>query len=356
MSEDTQINISTTTEIVNVDVTETLQPVSLECYFASGSGLDTIVNVSETLQNIELNVTETEAQNVEIDYFYPAGPAGPQGLPGLPGQSVWGTISGTLSTQTDLWKYLSAVGTSNFDIATLNNYLSTTPVLLSSLNVRGQILSANVPLHDIFVTTDRDSQTLSYNVTGETISISQGNTLSLSSLSYRNITDPTGNLETIQQFAYSFSGSIHPGFNVTLDNGRVYTFAGTDKNNPNHYLEVNANPILPIYREVPLSGNEVVIDTFYLGDFKSAKYTLQIETNFNNNIYYSEINVVGSLAAPVAAVASEYGQIFTEQLILGYGAAITGSNHLQLIMYNSYDANLNRKYIVKGHRTNFHKI
>lgn len=352
MSEDTQINISTTTEIVNVDVTETLQPVSLECYFASGSALDTIVNVSETLQNIELNVTETEAQNVEIDYFYPAGP---QGLPGLPGQSVWGTISGTLSTQTDLWKYLSGVGTSNFDIATLNNYLSTTPIVLSSLNVIGQILSAGTNLFDIFSTTGKDPQTLSFNVTGETLSIAEGNTVSLSSLGYQNIVAPVDK-DTIQGFANTYTGNIHPGFNVTLNNGRVYTFAGIDKNNPNHYLEVNANPILPIYREIPLSGNEVIIDTFYLGDFKTAKYTLQIETTFNNNIYYSEINVVGSLAAPVAAVASEYGQIYTDQLILGYGATITGSNYLELIMYNTYDANLNHKYIVKGHRTNFYKI
>lgn len=350
MSEDTQINISTTTEIVNVDVTETLQPVSLECFFAQGSSSDTNIDVTETVQNIELNVTEIEAQNVEIDYFYPAGPPGP------PGQSIWGTISGTLSTQTDLWKYLSGVGTSNFDITTLNSYLSTNSILLCSLNVNGLMLSAGVNLLDIFVTNAQDSQTLTYNVTGETLTIERGNTVSLSSLGYQNIVAPVDK-ETIQGFANTYTGNIHPGFNVTLNNGRVYTFAGIDKNNPNHYLEINANPILPIYREVPFSGNEIVIDTFYLGDFKTAKYNLQIETNFNNNIYYSEVNVVGSLVAPVAAaVACEYGQIYTEQLILGYGARITALNYLELIMYNSYDANLNHKYIVKGHRTNFYKI
>ena len=77
-------------------------------------------------------------------------------------RSLWGSISGTLSAQTDLWSYLSAVGTSNFDIATLNNYLSTTPVLLSSLNVNGQILSAGTPLHNIFLTAETDAQTLTY--------------------------------------------------------------------------------------------------------------------------------------------------------------------------------------------------
>jgi len=173
MSEDTQISISTTTEIVNVDVTETLQPVSLECYFASGSVLDTVVNISETVQNIELYITETEAQNVTVDVIYPIGPQGIQGLSGLQGpvgpqgpqglsgqqgpvgpqgQSIWGTISGTLSTQTDLWKYLSAVGTSNFDIATLNTYLSTNTITLCSTNTKGQILSTGIDLFNIFST------------------------------------------------------------------------------------------------------------------------------------------------------------------------------------------------------------
>lgn len=183
MSENTQINVSTTTEIVNVDVTETLQPVSLECFFANGSAQDTVVNVSETVQNIELNVTETQAQNVEIDFTYPSGPVGPQGPAG---SSLWGTISGTLSAQTDLWKYLSAVGTSNFDIATLNNYLSTNNILLSSLNVNGQILSAGVPLHNIFLTSETDSQILSYNTQTELLSISNGNSVSLASLNDKN--------------------------------------------------------------------------------------------------------------------------------------------------------------------------
>ena len=104
---------------------------------------------------------------------------------GLDTRSLWGSISGTLSAQTDLWKYLSAVGTSNFDIATLNNYLSTTPVLLSSLNVNGVILSAGVNLFDIFITSAEESQTLSYNAQTELLAISNGNSVSLSSLDDR---------------------------------------------------------------------------------------------------------------------------------------------------------------------------
>lgn len=232
--------------------------------------------------------------------------------------------------------------------------LSTQSVTTDTVNVQVELLSANVPLQDIFITAGEESQTLTYDVTGESLTIDRGNTVSLSSLGYRTITDPTGNLETIQQFANSYSGDIHPGFNVTLNNGRVYTFGGNDKNNPNHYLEVNANPFLPIYREVPLSGNEIEIDSFRLVDFKTAKYTLQIGTNFDSEIYYSEINVVGS-ASPQQGVASEYGQIFTSQLVLNYYVTVE-ANRVYLYMVHPYDPDPSHKYFIKGHRTNFYRI
>ena len=357
----------------------------------------------------------------------------------LMGGGIWGSITGLLSTQTDLWSQLSAKALSSQIVPTITDYLSTNPILIESLDTRfeilsagvnlfdifitsaeesqtlsydpatynlsislgntvnlssillspnvnavfqtlstqsvttgdlnasgnvdiqgtldvqTEILSANIPLHDIFLTSETDSQTLSYNVTGENLSISSGNTVNLSALSYRNIEDPTSTLLTIEQFANSYSGSIHPGYDVTLYNGRVYTFAGTDKNNPSHYLEVNANPYLPIYREVALSGDQTeVIDSFYLGDFKTAKYSLQIETSFNNEIYYSEINVVGSVQTSTG-VASEYGQIFTDQLILGYDVSVS-FNNLEFIMLYNADMAPGRKLIIKGHRTNFYKI
>jgi len=217
-----------------------------------------------------------------------------------------------------------------------------------SLNVNTEILSANIPLHDILV------QSISYSEPNEELSIEQRNTVSLSALSYRNIEDPIQFLETIEQFAFTYNGPIHPGYNVTLFNGRVYTFAGSDKNNPAHYLEINTNPYKPIYREIPLDANEAVIDSFYLGNFKTAKYTLQIETNFNNEIYYSEINVVGSVQTSTG-VASEYGQIFTSPLISHYDVQVN-LNTLELVLYFGYDSTPNHKYIVKGHRTNFYKI
>jgi hypothetical protein len=220
-----------------------------------------------------------------------------------------------------------------------------------NLNVQTKLLSAGTDLLDIFLRAETDSQTLFYNITSEDLTIVRGNTVNLSSLSYRNIGNQAS---TIQEFASSYSGSIFQGYTVTLYNERVYAFAGTDKNNPNHYLEVNSNPYKPIYREVSLSGNEIILDTFYLGDFKSAKYNLQIETNFNNDIYYSEINVIGSVQTSIGT-ACEYGVIFTDQLIMGYDAKVS-INNLNLILYYNYDPTPDRKLIIKGLRTNFYKI
>lgn len=133
MSENTQVNVSTTTEIVNVDVTEILQPVSLECFFTNGSALETVVNVSENVVNIDLNVTETQAQNVDVDVIYPTGPQGPIGPMGPQGVNTWGSLTGTLSSQTDLWYYLSAgVG---LNISALNGYLSTNNVFLCAATI-----------------------------------------------------------------------------------------------------------------------------------------------------------------------------------------------------------------------------
>lgn len=198
--------------------------------------------------------------------------------------------------------------------------------------------------------TGGSDQNIAYNDVNESLSIDRGNTTSLSALSYRNIQDLDAT--TLEDFTNTFAGDIQRGYTVTLANGKVYTFAGTNKNNPNHYLEINSNPITPIYTEALLTDSEIVVDTFKLDDFKSAKYNLQIETNFSNEIYYSEINVVGAVDN---AVASEYGQIFTSPLIVGYDAFIS-LNQLRLVVYYNTDPAPGRKLIIKGHRTNFYKI
>jgi hypothetical protein len=191
-----------------------------------------------------------------------------------------------------------------------------------------------------------------FDTTSEILTINNSST-SLISLGYENIY-ANSSLETIQDFAASNPQNLYKGYNVTLLNNRVYTFAGTDSTNPSHYLEINANPFTPIYQEIALNQNQTLIDMFYLGDFKTAKYTLQVETNFNNDIYYSELNVVGSVQSQ-NAVVSEYGQISTSDLILGYSVSVN-ANYLYLYLNHSMDTDINHKFLVKGLRTNHYRI
>jgi len=67
-------------------------------------------------------------------------------------------------------------------LPTVTNYLSTNSVIVSTLNVTGQLLSANTDLFDIFLTSETDSQTLTFTESSAELSISNGNTVSLSAL------------------------------------------------------------------------------------------------------------------------------------------------------------------------------
>jgi hypothetical protein len=142
---------------------------------------------------------------------------------------------------------------------------------------------------------------------------------------------------------------------VTLVNRRVYVLAGNDQNNTNHYIELNANPITPIYIEESLSATGVIIDLYSLTDFRSAKYTIQVQTNFNNDIYFSEINTVGAVGS-MQSVAVEYGQNFTTQLLDSYTTFIQGGKLYLSANFINYYNDPNKKYIFKGLRTNLYKI
>jgi len=170
---------------------------------------------------------------------------------------------------------------------------------------------------------------------------------------YENI---ASNKLTIQEFAINPHPTVFKGYTVALTaNKRVYIFAGYDDSNPEHYLEINTNPHSPIYVESIVNQNSVIVDAFELSDFKSAKYTLQVETNFNNEIYYSELNVVGTVA-PSQAVVTEYGQLGTSELIANYSTTVVGGMLYLTATFTTTLTNPIQKYTIKGLRTNFYKI
>jgi hypothetical protein len=117
--------------------------------------------------------------------------------------SKWGSIIGTLSAQTDLWARISA-DPLNTDL--LRNFLSTNNIFISSVNIfetlnvgnnistsgsiiaeqnintNGQLLSGNVDLFDLFLTTDKDNQNLFYFPELFELGITNGNIITLAPL------------------------------------------------------------------------------------------------------------------------------------------------------------------------------
>ena len=178
---------------------------------------------------------------------------------------------------------------------------------------------------------------------------------SLSSTQYTNI-NASSSYATIQQFAAAQTAtSVHKGNTVLLTNGRVYIFVGTDPTNANQYVALNLNTYTPITLTVPLSvASPVTIDSFYLGTYKSSKYTLQVETNYNNDVYYSELNAVGTISSGGSGTVSEYGQIDTASIINGYGVYVS-ANTLYLQVYFNTTAGSNT-ITIKGLRSNFYLI
>ena len=242
---------------------------------------------------------------------------------------TWDSTSITVQTRSPYWNNV-------YSIVSLNSAIWSSTTDTKALNS----LSAN--WNSTYTTVS--SLSSNWNTTYNTIS----------TLTYQNVNSNI--YGTIQDYAASNPQRINKGSTVRLDNGRVYIFAGTDVTNSAHYIEVNLNPITPIYQEIyTYNQNEAVIDTFSASDFKSAKYTLQIETNFDNNIYYSEINVMASIQSQLA-VLSEYGQISTSDIILGYQANYSSPTIQLIILFSSSLLDEGNKIIVKGHRTNFYKI
>jgi hypothetical protein len=97
------------------------------------------------------------------------------------------TVFSTISTQngtSDNWNSTYTAVQSNSGtwneagniVSTTTNYLSTTPVTLSSTNTLGVISSAGTPLHEVFF------NTLTFTPSTQQLSISNGTSVALSSL------------------------------------------------------------------------------------------------------------------------------------------------------------------------------
>ena len=99
-------------------------------------------------------------------------------------------------------------------LPTVTNYLSTNNVLVSTLNTRGQLLSAGTDLFDIFLTSETDSQTLTYTPSSYLLSISNGNIVNLSSIN-TTFANNSGKYESVYSSVANTSANWNSAYQST---------------------------------------------------------------------------------------------------------------------------------------------
>jgi hypothetical protein len=99
-------------------------------------------------------------------------------------------------------------------LPTVTSYLSTNNILVSTLNTRGPLLSADIDLFDIFLTSETDSQTLSYIPSSYSLSISNGNTVNLSSIN-TTFANNSGKYEEVYNVVTITSGDWNEAYDIS---------------------------------------------------------------------------------------------------------------------------------------------
>jgi hypothetical protein len=246
----------------------------------------------------DIEVT-TDYNIIDVEVNLSQGPQGPAGV------NTWGSLLGSLSAQTDLWSYLSAEPIS---VSQLTAFLVSNFITLSDLDVKGQLLSAGIDLFDIFLTSETDSQTLSFNEGTNDLSILNGNTISLSSLS---ATSGSGR-EDVNTLVIENSGNWNEAYNI----GTVYSSVSSSFAT-NTTLESVSSLLTPLTLTDTLTSQLVLNTDFdsYKTEVAAATATLQgqLET----------ITITASTPAEITADQNNYAPSLAPVLRLSSDAART---------------------------------
>lgn len=108
-----------------------------------------------------------------------------------------------------------------------NSSNNTAFVVTSAGNIKttGQILSGDIPLHDIFLTPNEDSQILSYIPSSYELSISNGNTVNLGSIN-STFAATSGNFQTTYNTVCSLSGNWESTYTTFANTSANYIVDG----------------------------------------------------------------------------------------------------------------------------------
>ena len=101
--------------------------------------------------------------------------------------------------------YFTGLG-NTFVVGNSSNNTAFVVTSAGNINTTGQILSGNTPLHNIFLTSETDSQNLTYDETTYDLSISNGNTVNLSSIN-TTVANTSARWEDVYNTVSALSGT-----------------------------------------------------------------------------------------------------------------------------------------------------
>jgi hypothetical protein len=166
---------------------------------------DSLVKINNNFNNINSAVCDLEANQSTLSASVTAFITTYLGSSSANWNNTYNAVSQLSSSWTQTVSTVSTILTSYVPLVGNST-------IVGDLNVQNRLLSGTVDLFDIFSTTDADAQTLSYESSSYNLSISNGNTVNLSSVNSTVLPTVTNYLSTsnVLVSSISFSASATP--------------------------------------------------------------------------------------------------------------------------------------------------
>ena len=161
---------------------------------------DSLVKINNNFNNINNAVCELEVNQSTLSASVTAFITTYLGSSSTNWNNTYNTVSQLSSSWTQTVSTVSTILTSYVPLVGNST-------IYGDLNVQNRLLSGTVDLFDIFSTTDVDAQTLSYEPSSYNLSISNGNTVNLSSVNSTILPTVTNYLSTSNVLVSSISFS-----------------------------------------------------------------------------------------------------------------------------------------------------
>ncbi len=169
----------------------------------------------------------------------------------------------------------------------VGNLANATALVVTSagnINTTGQILSGDIPLHDIFLTTETDSQTLTYTESAYEISILNGNTINLSS---------------INTVVVANSANWETAYTTVESNSANWDYQGTDLKELSSNWEDTYTTVQTNSADWNFSYDVATYVQANSGDWEESDEIIPTVTNYlsTSEVLLSSLTVTGDISA-----------------------------------------------------------